>query len=129
MHNTSAIELINSICYKPGWSFSAEDHTNRFQESLLVHVEYEARDSKQEDAPDFPNAFVARAKFVLMVGDLDLYGLYRALLDEVILPIEEHEAREFLRIPPTFGAPFHPHTTDGMKRWGNFQHDLTFGLA
>lgn len=35
----------------------------------------------------------------------------------ILMVIEEHEMREFLRIAPTYWAPFHPHHTDGIRRW------------
>lgn len=128
---TEAAELINSVVYRPEWTFIAEPHTQRFEESVEVLVIYEARNSDKEEAPAYRNWVTggARAGFVIMVADLTPDELMRKLITDVILRVEEHEAREFLRYPDTLVAPFHPHNAATMEAWGNPERDLTFGLA
>lgn len=132
MHVATAIRLIDGVIYKPGWKFTADDHTKRFEGAVLVHVVYPAQNSDRPEAPDYttPISGGARASFPVLVGDLvDELGLYRRLL-EMLLHVEEHEAREFFRVEPTMWAPFHPHNIDGMMRWGaGVERDLTFGIG
>lgn len=128
MEVESAVRLLNEVVYKPGWSITAEDFSKRFEDAVAVHFEYPARQSERPDSFDgYPNAIMARASFVVMASECgEDCDLYRKLL-RLITRIEEHEAREFLRVKPTNWAPFHPHRADGMKRWGDEYGDLTFG--
>lgn len=131
MRVDSAVQLINSLVYKPGWTFMANSHTNRFEGTVKVLVTYPALNSDREDAPDYNSPIEpdgARASFPIIVSDLDDTGIYRAILD-IIVKIETHEAREFLRVEPTMWAPFHPHRIEGMKRFGDVDGDLAFGLC
>ena len=160
MYIDTAKALIDGMIYKPGWEFICEDGTSRFENAIVVTVRYPCPDSNRENArlgyPDTEPADVikagkdipagtptirpdgrARASFTLMIGDVDDIGLYH-LISCVIMKIEEHEMREFLRTSGTFWAPFHPHHADGMKSWAKvtgrpFDHvqhgDLTFGVA
>lgn len=132
MHVLTAIRLVEATIYKPGWTFTPEDHSDRFEASILVHVIYPAQNSDREQAPEYPTPISggARASFPILVGDVpDEVELYRRLLG-AILRIEEHEAREFFRAGPTLWAPFHPHNIGGMHRWGaGVDRDLTFGIG
>lgn len=126
----TAIDLIDLIAYKPGWTFKASDLTKRFEGTVSVKITYPARKSEREEAPaGYPTEIEPYAEFPIIVTECaDQNALYRCVLD-AILVIEQHEAREFLRIRPTYWAPFHPHTVDGMKRYGTTQQDLAFGLT
>lgn len=129
MEISSAIRLIENLIYKPEWSFEAKDHSNRFEGAITLRIEYPAFQSERADAENgYPNAIRPYATFPIVVSDCDDTGLYRLVL-ECIMQIEEHEAREFLRVKPTMWAPFHPHRVDGMRRFGTMQQDLRFGLA
>lgn len=132
---STAIELVSQLVYKPGWNFAAEDHTRRFEGSILLRIDYHAYASERKEAPEYLREIDTYATFPLVVRDCDAIDLYRAVL-ACILEIEEHEAREFLRIEPTMWAPFHPHNIDGMKRWQTHRimapkliDDLKFGIA
>jgi len=127
---STAIDLVNSLVYKPGWEFTAEDHRNRFEGSIRIRIDYPAYQSERKDAYEgYPNEIKTYATFAIVVEDCnDVISLYRRILEKVI-EIETHEAREFLRIAPTMWAPFHPHRIDGMKRYGEMERDLQFGLA
>lgn len=160
---STAIDLIrDSLVYKPGWEFEAEDGTSRFEGSVKLTIHYPCPDSNRDRAglgyPDtepcarlLPSGAEvpagtptlrpdgkARASFALMVGDVqDVRSLYH-LITCAIMQIEEHEMREFLRVRPSFWAPFHPHKEDGIRSWAEvtgqeFRHvqsaDLHFGLA
>lgn len=134
MEISSAVSLVNSIVYKPGWTFEAEDHTNRFEGTVRVRIEYPARNSNREQAANgYTEEIVTYAVFPLVVSECNDESLYFKLL-EAIVAIEKHEAREFLRVSPTLWAPFHPHRIDGMRRWHQFTgdpmvSDLQFGIA
>lgn len=131
---TTAIQLINNLVYKPEWKFTAEDHTNRFEGMVKVRIDYPARNSNRNTAPLFEDDIpITYAVFSIIVGDCNEIGLYKRLLDS-ILDIEAHEAREFLRVAPTYWSPFHPHRIDGMKRWAeltgqSIRFDTQFGIA
>lgn len=125
----SAIALVNTLIYKPGWRISATDHSRRFQGAITVKIDYPARRSEREFAPDFTEQIETYASFPIIVEDItDEVELFRRVMGAV-LSIEIHEGREFFRVTPTWWAPFHPHRVDGMKRWGTETADLTFGIA
>lgn len=134
MEINSAIELVHSMEYKPGWTFTATDHTARFEGTVKVRVEYPALNSNRDQAADgYPEAIATYAEFPLVVADCNDESLYFKILESII-KIEAHEAREFLRVKPTHWAPFHPHRIDGMRRWTEktgdpMVGDLQFGIA
>lgn len=138
MEITTAQSLMEGLIYKPGWQFRLEDHGKRFEAAAVLHVTYPAQDSDRDKAPEYkvPVAGGARASFPIILEELDNVGFYREVM-EAILRIEQHEAREFLRVAPTMWAPFHPHRLSGMHRWaasqpperGQLAADLTFGVA
>lgn len=137
MRIESAIRLIDLVIYKPGWSFEAEDHSKRFEGSILVTVRYVAQESGRPNAElGYPETIKTYAKFPLLVGDINSEVELMRRLADCIMCIEEHEMREFLRMSPTYWAPFHPHQIDGMKTWHhtsgqpNFlSADLQFGIG
>ncbi len=138
MRVDSAVLLVNNLIYKPGWTLTATDYTHRFESTICVKVEYPAPNSDRDNAKRGYEDDVlptARAGFPIVVADCDDASLYRKIID-VILEIEAHEAREFLRVMPTYWAPFHPHNVDGMRRWNatngidySVMPDLRFGLV
>lgn len=134
MEIQSAIALVESLEYKPEWTFTAEDHSARFEGTIKVRIEYPARNSNRDQAEaGYPEEIQTYASFPLVIADCDDESLYYKMM-EAIVKIEEHEAREFLRIKPTHWAPFHPHRVDGMKRWQRITgqpmvSDLQFGIA
>lgn len=129
MRVDSAIHLIENVMYKPGWNFTAEDHTNRYEGAVKLRIDYEAQDTSRDDAFEgYPHHIKTYASFPLIVADCDDTMLWRRMVESIAL-IDSHEAREFFRVRPTGWAPFHPHQIDGMKRWGKMEHDIQFGLA
>lgn len=135
MNVASAVELINnSLVYKPGWAFTATDHTNRFEDTIVVRIDYPAQNSNRDQAADgYPESIQTYASFPLVVRDCTDEDLAFQVLQAVV-KIEVHEAREFLRLKPTMWAPFHPHNVDGIKRWDDrtgdrLADDLQFGIA
>jgi hypothetical protein len=129
MRVASALDLVNSIVYKPDWKISAEDHTNRYEDAIKIRIDYPARNSNRDEAANnYPTPIMTYATFVVIVGDCGLDSMLRRIVEKLI-EIEAHEVREFFRLAPTLWAPFHPHNVDGMKRWGEMDKDLQFGLA
>lgn len=138
----TAIKLIEGLVYKPGYKFSAVDHTKRFEGTVKVHLQYDAPETGRENAAEgYPERITTFAEFPIAVGDLSgpdaATGLYRRVLDAILL-VEEHEAREALRVNPTLWSPFHPHTLDGIKLWTTTEkvcqprelmRDFQFGIA
>ena len=131
----SAIDLIGQLTYKPGWTFTAEDHTSRFEGTITVRIDYPAYNSNRDQAEGgYAESIMTYAVFPLVVSECaSVTDLVFCLL-EAIGRIEMHEAREFLRVAPTMWAPFHPHRVDGMKRWSErtgepMVSDLQFGIA
>lgn len=126
----SALGLINQVIYKPGWKIEASDSSDRFEGTVRVRFIFPAYKSERELAAEgYPVHMDGTwAEFRIVVADCDDTELYRRLLQK-IMEIELHEAREFLRVPPTLWAPFHPHRVDGMKRWGDTDGDLLYGIA
>jgi hypothetical protein len=129
----TAIRLIDQIVYKPDWKFEAQDDTGRFEDSICVKITYPAFDSSKEsydeEKGEYTKQIVTYATFRMIVRDCTDVDLYRKII-EVLMEIELHEAREFLRVAPTLWAPFHPHRYDGMKRWGDdMRGDLLFGVV
>lgn len=137
MYIKTAIELIDQLVYKPGFTFSATDHSKRFEGTILLKVNYEAFESGRENAAEgYPEKIKTYATFPIMVGDIQHANeLYRRIAG-CLMKIEEHEMREFLRVSPTFWAPFHPHAIDGIKLWNHTSDmpdfvfpDLQFGIG
>lgn len=124
----TAIELISTICYRPGWLLEATDYSNRFEAAICLKVTYPAPETGRDNWPEYTQMIQARASFPIQIHDCDAQTLFRKVLD-VLLEIEVHEAREIFRVHPTGWAPFHPHQVDGMQRWGNAHRDLAFGLV
>jgi hypothetical protein len=124
----SAVRIINSLVYKPRWRFVASDNTARFEGGVLVRIHYPAYQSERSDAPRYGTRIMTSATFAFQCLDFDDVEVYRTVL-RFVLRIEEHEAREFLRVRPTMWAPFHPHRQGGMHRWGNPESDLMFGIG
>ncbi|WP_282795220.1 hypothetical protein [Streptomyces sp. CC224B] len=134
METESAIKLIGEVIYKPGWELNARDHSSWCEGAIVVGVYHPIVNSNRGQADaGHPNEVTAYAEFPLVVADCTDEDLYAALL-RVIMQIEEHEAREFLRVRPTGWAPFHPHRVTGMRRWADrtgkgMLADLQFGVA
>lgn len=135
METESALKLIPELIYKPGWAFAANAHENRFEGTIVVKIDYPARNSNRDQAESgYPVEISTYASFPLVIKDCSDEDLYAQILDAIVR-IEEHEAREFLRIAPTDWAPFHPHRVDGMRRWAkrhgrdSLLGDLQFGIA
>jgi hypothetical protein len=126
----TAVRLINEqLVFRPGWKISAECFCHRFEECVKVTFDYPAFETNRDRAEQgYPEANRPHASYSFQVADLDDEGLWRKLL-ECVADIDSHEARETLRVKPTFWAPFHPHRKDGMQRWGTPDRDLVFGLA
>lgn len=130
-----ALDLINTqIVYKPEWTITAEDYSWRLQGAVLVHISFVAYSTDRQDARNgykkvlepLHNAFPIIVQDCTTEDDL----LFKLL--KVIIALETHEAREFLRRKPTFDAPFHPHRVADQERWARYagtplSDDLNFG--
>jgi hypothetical protein len=138
MNIADAVQTINRMVYRPGWSFEAEDFTNRFEGHVKIKVSYHAIQTNRENAPEYKAEIDTYASFAFRVDDVDKIELYGRVLD-ALMTIDQHEARETLRDPDTLDAPFHPHRIEGTLNWALRQRskidevdtlsDIQFGLA
>lgn len=138
----TALALVDQLVYKPGYKLSAVDHTSRFEGTIKVRLDYTAPNTDRENAArGYADIINTYAEFPIAVGDL--FGpqanicLYRRIID-AILVVEEHEAREALRVAPTLWSPFHPHHLTSMDAWqdthgasqrAELYRDFQFGIA
>lgn len=128
MECETAVKYINSqFWFMPGWSFHAEDW-DRFQSAINVTVTYPAARSEHECWPDYPEmvpngASATRSILVDDCGSVDELEV-RVFLG-VCLPALIHEAREFFRTGPDGNAPFHPHRSEGMRKWEDIVDELS----
>jgi hypothetical protein len=129
MLTETAVKLINdTVAFLPGWTVKAKDFTSRHEGCICLYVSYPGRESNRPEAMDgYPVQNEPRATFLLQVAELDDIGLHKAVLDRLIEFIT-HEFREFYRVKPSYWSPFHPHSIDGMRRWGDADRDLQFGF-
>lgn len=137
MHVDTALTLVNeSLVYPPGYKVTATDHSKRFEDTVCLHVNIDAQASDRAEAPDYATKIKggARSSFAIAVGDVkDVEQLtYRVI--NALIEATTHELREFVRVTPTFWAPFHPHRIDGIKRWSQAEgvdpkRDYLFGLS
>lgn len=128
MNVSSALDLVNALIYWPGWRISATDHTNRFEGAIKVRIDYPARNSNRDQAPEYREEIVTYVEFPVVVDPCDDLELYRCIVQQ-IQKINLHETREGLRVQPTMWAPFHPHRQGGMQAWGDVEGDLKFGVC
>jgi hypothetical protein len=130
MDVTIAVDLVNSLIYKPGWRISATDHTNRFEGAIKVRIDYPAENTNRDKAIEgYTEHIDTYAQFPMYVVDCDRLGVLRRVL-QGIMRIEEHESREYFRTQPEYDAPFHPHKREGSLAWGvEPADDLHFGIA
>lgn len=129
MNAHRACQIINDVIYKPGWIFEARV-SERFENTIYVHVEWDAPDYTRENAPDYIRMTKPMANYVRMCTEsCTEEDILDWLFHSCIMASETHEAREAFRLRSTLDAPYHPHRQDGMKRFGDPQADLMFGLA
>lgn len=129
MRTDTAVQLVGQIVDKPGWEFTASV-CDRFEDCILVRVDYPAPRFNREDAPEYETEIMANATFRIPVGDVkNPEELFRRVFDDVIMETERHEHREAFRVAPTWWAPFHPHRHDGIVRWGEPHKDYMFGVV
>jgi hypothetical protein len=132
MNVETAIHLVDSMIYKPGWYFEAEDATDRFEDAIRITVHANSFRTERylvDRDGHYTEPIDARSAFTIFCGDCNRpEDFLRRMFEEAIMPTELHEAREFFRNRHTHWAPFHPHRIDGMKRWGSPDSDKTYGL-
>lgn len=139
MDTATAVTLINEqLVFPIGWEVVAKDHSSRFGETIVVDFKLtDARQSERAEAPEgYPNVIKggARSGWPIYVGDVENIEDLTYKVIGAMLRNASHEIREFVRVKPTYWAPFHPHRGDGIKRWS--QHngtpesdDYLFGLT
>lgn len=140
MEPKEAVDLINSMGFKPGWTVGARTWQERHQSSIILTVNFPAPDSSFPPEYKIPVEGGVHGEYALLVGDCRTWDdLMRKVLT-LMIEIETHEWREFLRLGAEHDhyAPFHPHTDAGMLRWAKLanrhakrteaEHLLSFDL-
>lgn len=131
MDAESAVSEINKLSYMPGWRITAwVDDNPRHRNSVIINCSFDAYNSSLGYAKDnyryspiIRPSVVERQDVTECRGSEDVWRL----VAEFIQKINEHEMREFLRIPSeNYKAPFHPHKFEGMEAWGDEFHDLEY---
>lgn len=122
----AACIILDRLIYKPDWKITAVPYNN-IQGALCITIHHPAVDSSKACLREgYPSTFEADRPFVIQVSDCTMEEFQRRILEK-ILEVETHEAREFFRDASTGDAPFHPHTPEGMRAWGDVERDLHYG--
>lgn len=131
MDINDAVTRCEQFIFMPGWTITAFNYTHRFEDSVLVHVEIIGPNWNAEYAPLYEvQAEGYYLGVIPHVGALTPEQLERALFEHCMRAFV-HEAREAFRVKrgEKWVAPFHPHTVEGMQRWGDIESDLKHALA
>lgn len=65
----TAKRLIESLIYKPEWTFEVCDHSKRFEDAITVKITYPARETNRAEAEQgYPVINRPYATFPIMVG-------------------------------------------------------------
>lgn len=126
----SAVRIINDgIVFFPGWKIHAEDFTSRHEGAVCLHIEMCSWETNRPEAmAGFPVQNHPRVTVIIQVADLEDDVALHHMVVQALIDCFIHEAREAYRVKPSGWAPFHPHTIDGMRRWGQPDKDLTYGF-
>jgi hypothetical protein len=109
--------ILDSLVFRPGWKFSAKTTPNNdwWGGDVELHMECTTVDTDREYARQGYN--MPRTLEWDVPLDSRNYDNSDQLLGAVfvmLMQIELHEAREFLRVgSENFRAPFHPHRPEG----------------
>lgn len=127
METHEAIDIINNnLAYKPDWNIEAYvPFYERDGVNIRVLFRFPSYNSARElfirDMHKEDGVFENMIGFPLIVDDVETADdlVYKIL--EHILRIENHEAREFLRLRDdseyAYRAPFHPHKDETMVNY------------
>ena len=128
MNVDQAIRQVNSMIFRPGWSFRATSSkgwgyfgntgTEIYVQPTIetVDTRFVSRDGKYTT----PMTLKGGGGAMIDVADLDEAGLCYAILAKVVRPLDEHEDREFLQVRTVEGewvSPLHYHTDEGQVAW------------
>ena len=119
MDNDTAIRLVNSFRFRPGWRFTAE--RSSWPHLIYVDAVVDTYDTsyRTEDGTLYKRETLAPG-MLIDPGGLDEAGLAHAILTRLVWNMDKHEDREFLTRRHADGrwiAPLHPHTADGQDAW------------
>jgi hypothetical protein len=133
MQTQEALDTLNNLAYRPGWTFEAERETNPYriatlgfsgrlkpgQDVIDFRFRCETVNTDRENAMDgYTEPLVLDDSAPLVPGD---YADADELLYYVFLKLMEmelHESREFFRCKNRdWNAPFHPHREQGEQLW------------
>jgi hypothetical protein len=118
MRATECAALINDVIYRPEWTIKATAVDDQVEISFLintVNTDREcAREGYQEERTLNPGNVLDPS---LLASRYDVYAVLMAM----IMELELHEAREFLRVKSDdFNAPYHPHRAEGNRAWSEY---------
>jgi hypothetical protein len=120
--------------YKPEYDFFAFDYSYRLQGAIGLTISMNAPSTDREDARRGFKKILEplHTTFVIVVKNCKSDDDFLYEIMKVIIELETHEAREFLRKTGTYSAPFHPHRMDSMERYArysgrNVNDDVNYG--
>jgi hypothetical protein len=117
-----AIALVEGMAFHPDVTLSAVDLTDRYQDTIDVHMSLRAKNSNRDKAPDYIDDVPggARSAWAVYVSDITDPAplVYRVVLAAV--EAFTHEIREFARLAGTWQAPLHPHRRAGILAWASY---------
>lgn len=143
MEIQTALNLVNgdpvsgtpsAFVYKPGYEFHADSYEYRMQGAILLTISMVTQSTDREDARNGYEKMLEplHTTFPIIVKDCKTEDDFMYEVLKVVIELETHEAREFLRKRGTFSSPFHPHRHDSMERYARYSgrhvsDDLNYG--
>lgn len=123
MNKNDVAELLNSLSYRPGWTFGAvpmaEWEAGYYRADLWLKMSCRTVNTDQNCAREgYPEEKTLDWEIPVEVSKFsDTDELLRAIFD-MLMDVELHESREFFRVKSQdYAAPFHPHRPEGEALW------------
>lgn len=119
MDTEKAIDVIEMLGYKPGWTFRAMA-SDAVQGVVVLYIEADVPDSSKHYAPDYRSTILACRTFYLDAESAQVPADIYRMVFECVCEMEMHETREFFGMLTAGGEwfkPYHPHSIEGRRAW------------
>jgi hypothetical protein len=111
----TADKILRGLHLRKDWSIQWFRGEPAGLDTMLCQIRGLVADSSSY--PLYGKKSIATGHFVIRLADVQApEQLLRIVMDNLCL-MAIHEEREFMRLGPTWLAPFHPHRPDGQKLW------------
>lgn len=118
-----AIEIVNTVTFKPGWSLSAGPFLLldiiEIEGAIALHCHLQTRDTDPQFGPDFTERIDEVVSPPVVVDDLNTEIELHRRIFETIMKLDLHEELEWYRVDGK--AVFHPHNDDGRQAYEDTQ--------